>query len=158
MSFASLGYRTVFFGDSDEPLNPNETTLNSAGVCTVVWAGGVSIEERVALDLPWDGFVAMARLALEDHGEDHVHAKLVSPFKLQPGAVPDDPDDWRTLLSGEAAVRTAFAKAAKAEKATWFKRVDRAEKLSKLVIRHWNDIAEKPLGAGISQLKGWAYD
>jgi hypothetical protein len=158
VSFASLGYRTAFFGDSDKPLNPDETTLNGAGICTVVWAGGVSIEERVAIDLPWDGFVAMARLALDEHGEDHVQAKLALQFGCQPREVPIDPIEWRTLLSDEAAVRTAFAKAAKAEKAAWFKRVDRAEKLGELVIRHWDDIVEKPLGAGIRQLKGWVYD
>jgi hypothetical protein len=55
-------------------------------------------------------------------------------------------------------VRTAFAKAAKARKAEWFKRVDRAEKLGEIVIRYWNDIKEKPLGVGITQLKGWLYD
>lgn len=158
VNFASLGYRTAFFGDSDEPLKPDETSLNGAGVCAVVWAGGVSIEERVALDLPWDGFVAMARLALEEHGEDHVLAKLASPFELQPGAVPANPDNWRTLLSDEVAVRTAFAKAAKEKKAAWFKRVDRAEKLGELVIRYWDVIAEKSLGAGIRQLKSWVYD
>ena len=158
MSFASLGYRTALFGDSDEPLNPNEATLNGSGVCTVVWAGGVSIEERIALDLPWDGFVAMARLAFEEYGEDHVQAKLALQFGCQPRDVPVGPEEWRTLLSNEAAVRSAFAKTAKARKAEWFKRVDQAEKLGALVIRHWDNIAEKPLGVGIKQLKDWVYD
>lgn len=158
VSFASLGYRTAFFGDSDEPLNPDEISLNGAGVCTVVWAGGMSIEERVALDLPWDGFVAMARLVLEEHGEDHVQAKLAPQFGCQPREVPVDPEEWRTLFSDETTVRSAFAKAAKEKKAAWFKRVDRAEKLGELVVRYWDVIAEKPLGAGIKQLKSWVYD
>ncbi len=158
MSFANLGYRTAFFGDSDEPLNPDETALERAGVCTVVWAGGVSVEERIALDLPWDGFVAMARLVLDEYGEDHVQAKLAPQFGCHPREVPVNPDEWRTLLPSEGEVRVAFAKAAKARRAEWFKRVDRAEKLGELVVRHWNDVAEKPLGAGIAQLKDWVYD
>lgn len=158
LSFASLGYSTAFFGDSDEPLNPDEATLNGAGVSTVVWVGGVSIEERIALDLPWVGFVLMARLALDEHGEDHVQAKLAPQFGCRPGDVPVDPNEWRSRLSDEAAVRTAFAKAAKARKAEWFKRVDRAQKLGELVVAHWDEIKEKPLGAGIKQLKGWVYD
>lgn len=158
LSFASLGYRTAFFGDSDEPLNPNEATLSGSGIRTVVWAGGVSIEERVAIDLPWAGFVEMARLAFDEHGEDHVQAKLSPEFGCQPKEVSIDPEEWRTLLSDEAAVRTAFAKTAKAKKAEWFKRVDQAEKLGALVTRHWDDIAEKPLGVGIKQLKDWVYD
>ena len=158
VSFASLGYRTTFFGDSDELLNPDETSLNGSGIYTVIWAGGVSIEERIALDLPWDGFVAMVCLVIDEYGEDHVKAKLAPLFGCQPMDVPVDPDGWRTLLPSEASVRKVFAKAAKAKKAEWFKRVDRAKKLGEVVIRHWGDIAEKPLGAGIEQLKGWVYD
>ena len=157
VSFANLGYRTAFFGDSDEPLNPDETALSDAGVRTVVWADGVSIEERIALDLPWDGFVAMARLALDEHGENHVQAKMAHQLGCQPGEVPADPDRWRTL-SSEATVRTAFAKAAKARRAEWFKRVDRAEKLGELVTRHWDSIVGEHLGVGIAQLKRWVYD
>lgn len=158
VNFVSLGYCTAFFGDSDKPLNPDEAALNDAGVITVVWAGGVSIEERIALDLPWDGFVSMARLTIDERGEDHVQAKLAPQFGCKPEDVPVDPNEWRSLLLDEAAVRTAFAKAAKARKAEWFKRVDRAQKLGELAIRHWDEIAEKPLGAGITQLKGWVYD
>jgi len=158
LNFASLGYNTAFFGDSDEPLNPDETALNDAGVITVVWAGSVSIEERIALDLPWSGFVLMARLAIDERGEDHVQTKLAPQFKCSPADVPVDPNDWRSLLSDENAVRIAFAKAAKARKAEWFKRVDRAQKLGELVITHWGGVEEKPLGVGITQIKGWVYD
>ncbi len=158
VTFANLGYRTAFFGDSDKPLNPDETALECAGVCTIVWAGGVSIEERVALDLPWDGFVAMTRLALDEYGKDHVHAKLAPLCGCQPGEIPANPEEWRMFLSSEVEVRGVFAKAAKAKKAEWFKRVDQAEKLGEIVTRYWNDVAEKPLGAGIMQLKDWVYD
>ena len=158
MSFASLGYRAAFFGDSDEPLNPDALTLTSAGVRTIVWEGSVSIEERIALDLPWEGFLAMARLAIEEHGEDHVQAKMASQFDCPPGDIPVAPDEWRTLQFGETAVRMAFAKAAKARRAEWFKRVDQAEKLGNLVIQYWDNIAGTHLSAGITQLKDWVYD
>ena len=158
VNFASLGYRTAFFGDSDKPLNPDKATLNEAGVITVVWEGSVSVEERIALDLPWDGFVSMARLAIDEHGEDHVQAKLAHQFGCQPGDIPVDPNEWRSLLSDEVAVRTAFAKAAKARKAEWFKRVDQAQKLSEIVVVHWGEIKDTSLGVGITQIKGWVYD
>lgn len=158
VSFANLGYDTAFFGDSDEPLNPDETTLNSVGVETIVWADGMSIEERVAADLPWEGFVDMVRLALEEHPEEHVQSKVVSQLQCQPTEVPVDPEEWERLPFEKSQVRTAFAKAAKSKKAGWFKRVDRAEKLGELVIRHWDDIEELPLGAGVTHLKQWAYD
>ena len=157
LKFSNLGYRTVFFGDSDKPLNPDQRTLHDAGVCTVIWEGGVSIEERVALDLPWDGFVAMACLALGEHGEGHVRAKLAAQIGCQPTDVPVDPNEWKHFRD-EGVMRTEFANAAKARQAEWFKRIDRAEKLGLLVIRYWDEIAVKPLGLGITHLKGWVYD
>jgi len=90
--------------------------------------------------------------------EDHVQAKLAPQFGCQPGDVPVDPNEWRPLLSDEVAVRAAFAKAAKARKAEWFKRVDRAQNLSEIVIAHWDEIKDAPLGVGITQIKGWVYD
>lgn len=158
INFNKLGYRTAFFGDSDKPLNPNEETLKIAGVCTVLWEGKVSIEERIALDLPWDGFVAMARLAIEEYGEDHVQTKLAPLFGCQPTEVSVDPEGWRNLVRDEVALRTAFAIAAKTKKAEWFKRVDQAEILGMLVTTHWCDITDKPLGLGIKQIKGWVHD
>lgn len=158
LNFAKLGYRTAFFGDSDEPIDPDENALNGSGVNTIIWGGGVSIEERIALDLPWEGFMTMAYLAFEEHGEDHVRAKLAPQFGCQQEEIPVDPNEWRTLFSGETTVRKAFAKAAKTKGADWFKRVDRAERLGELAILYWDDIAQRPLGAGITQIKGWVYD
>lgn len=158
MAFSNLNYDTVFFGDSDEPLNPDETALRAAGVETILWADGMSTEERVALDLPWEGFVDMARLAIEEYGEDHVQSKLAAHLGCQPTEVPVDPEEWANLQFEESAIRTAFAKAAKSAKPGWFKRVDLAERLGELVMSHWEGIEVKPLGAGVTQLKRWAYD
>jgi hypothetical protein len=158
VSFASLGYDTVFFGDSDKPLSPDEAALREAGVETIVWADGMSIEERVSVDLPWEGFVDMVCLALEEHSEEHVQSKVAGQLQCPPTEVPVDPEEWGSLSFDEFELRTAFAKAAKSRKAGWFKRVDRAEKLGELVLRHWDDIEGLPLGAGITQLKRWIYD
>jgi hypothetical protein len=100
----------------------------------------------------------MARLALDLHGEDCVQIKLASQFRCNQKDVPVDPEDWRALLPSEDEVRLAFARAAKARHAEWFKRVDQAEKLTALVTQHWREIAEKPLGVGITRLKDWVYD
>ena len=158
INFANLGYRATFFGDSDDPPNPGEDELEVAGVCTILWTGEVSIEERVALDLPWDGFVKMANLAIDERGEDHVRAKLAHHFNIQPAEVPVDPEEWRTILTSEEEIRSAFGKVAKAKKAEWFKRVDKAVKLGEIVTHHWEHIADKPLGIGIQRLKDWVYD
>jgi putative ATP-dependent endonuclease of OLD family len=158
MSFANLGYQTAFFGDSDKPINPDEKTLKDSGICTIIWKGEISIEERIALDLPWKGFVEMVNLAYDEHGEDHMKSKLAPLFGSHPSDFPNDPELWKILFYDEKTVRVTFAKAAKAEKAVWFKRIDQAERLGELVVRYWGDIENKFLGIGIKQIKGWVYD
>jgi putative ATP-dependent endonuclease of the OLD family len=156
--FADLGYKTAFFGDSDEPINPDQAVLTAAGVRVILWDGAVATEERIALDLPWDGFVEMVCLVIEEFGRDHVQSKLATQITCDPGDVPQDPEQWRNLLSSEADIRSAFAKAAKAKKAEWFKRVDRAQRLGELVIRYRSDLTRTSLNAGIKRLKEWVYD
>ncbi len=156
MKFANLGYRTAYFGDSDVPLNPDKTVLERAGVRTILWVGNVSIEERIVLDLPWDGFVAMACVALESQSEDHVKAILANQLECTPAEVPINPEEWRTHFPSEDQVRMAFAKAAKEK--NWFKPIYHAEKLGELVTHYWDAVTEKPLGVGIIQLKEWIYD
>lgn len=158
ISFATLGYRTAYFGDSDAPLNPDEAALESADVHTVVWSGDVSTEERIALDLPWVGFVEMVRLVVDYRGADHMQARLSTELGLETTGMPVNPEDWRALPCGEDVVRRAFAKAAKKKKAEWFKRVDRAEDLGRLVVRYWAAVEDRLLGAGVSRLKEWLYD
>ncbi|MGK5091444.1 AAA family ATPase, partial [Deltaproteobacteria bacterium TL4] len=143
--FAKLAYQTAFLGDSDEPINPDEAELSRNGVKTIVWSGEVSIEERVALDLPWDAFVAMALLAINERGEDHVREKLGKQFGCSPQDVPADPNEWRDSLGNEITIRSAFAKAAKQKKAEWFKRVDIAEKLGNIVVNNWDVVKGKPV-------------
>ncbi|MBD3337668.1 MAG: AAA family ATPase [Candidatus Lokiarchaeota archaeon] len=154
ISFKKLGYDTAYFGDSDAPITPNETTLNNNGIFTIIWNGSVSIEERIALDLPWAGFIEMAQQAIDEKGEDHVVAKLSQQLSCKIQDISVDPETWNTLDN----IRLNFAKAAKAKKAEWFKRVDQAEKLGKIVIKYWEEIKDKDLGEGITKLKGWAHD
>ncbi len=70
--------------------------------------------------------------------------------------MPAELEEWRKCFSNDGVIRSAFAKAAK--RAGWFKRVDQAQKLGKLVTGYWNDIAQKLLGVGIAQLKEWVYE
>jgi hypothetical protein len=158
LSFAEVGYAVVFFGDSDESPNPSVEVLGKAGVRAVLWPGALCTEERVALDLPWDGFVAMVRQAFDEYGDDHVRVKLAEPMGRPAKEIPVDPEKWVALLSTEVVVRSAFAKAAKAKNAAWFKRVDQAEKLGDIITQHWSQVAPTPLGVGIREVEGWVYD
>lgn len=157
MSYSNLGYQTAFLGDSDKPIKPDKESLKSAGVRAFIWPDGVAIEERISRDLPWKGFIEMVQLAIEEFGEDQVRAKLAVEFKCRADDFTVDPEDW-TVRFNEDHVRLHFAKAAKARKAEWFKRVDLAEKLGKIVVNYWDDIATKYLGKGIEKIREWIYD
>ena len=60
---ASLGYRTAYLGDSDVPINPDETELKAAGVRVIQWAENCAIEQRLCLDLPWSALQELVNLA-----------------------------------------------------------------------------------------------
>ena len=59
LSLAGLDYGVALLADSDKPLDPDEETLKGKGIDVFTWDGSVSIEERIALDLPWVGVMEM---------------------------------------------------------------------------------------------------
>ncbi|MEW6229513.1 MAG: ATP-binding protein, partial [Bacillota bacterium] len=50
--FARLGYRVVFFGDSDKAITPNPHELRAAGADVLLWDGNMTTEQRIATDVP----------------------------------------------------------------------------------------------------------
>ena len=62
---ASLGYGVALLADSDEPINPDASSLQSLGIRVFQWAGTVSIEERIALDLPFQDLKKLVQLAID---------------------------------------------------------------------------------------------
>jgi len=156
-ALADLSYEVSFLGDSDRPLDPNQATLETVGVKVFLWADNVSIEERVALDLPWDGVDAMVLLAVDDKGEESVRDAIAARLGVST-LLTGSPSDWlATGGIGEDDLRKAVGKTAK-EKG-WFKRVDLAEDLSKIVAQHLdsNSIQKTDLARKIDALRRWAH-
>jgi putative ATP-dependent endonuclease of OLD family len=145
---AAIGYRVVYFGDSDCPLNPNAADMEQAGIKTILWSDGIAIEERVASDLPWAGLLEVLALAVEMHGENKIRAAVISKH----GASPDllaAPSHWTETTS----LRTAIGAAAKA--GDWFKTLDRGERLGNIVVRLLPDVPQSDLATKLSDLKQW---
>lgn len=155
--FANLEYATALLADSDEPLAVTPDELARAGVLAVLWDGGVAIEQRVFLDLPWPGVVAAVDLAIEAYGTDQVRAQVASAFaegSRSPCDLPDDVNDWRTIRK-EHELRVALGSAAKSKRAAWYKRVDIASELGQVVARHLDAIPDSNLAKKIAELKAW---
>jgi len=154
-ALAGLSYEVCLFGDSDRSIDPDQNALEQAGVSVLLWDGETAIEQRIALDLPWDGVIDVVNLAMNIWGEDSVRdtiaARLGAPGKKLSGG----PSSWLESGLNESDLRKAIGDTAKRK--NWFKRVDIAEDLSKVVIEHLDKIQEKDLTQKIAALRQWAH-
>jgi putative ATP-dependent endonuclease of the OLD family len=157
-ALSELGYDVLFLGDSDEPLNPDQAHLEAAGVKVKVWADACAIESRIAKDLPWAGVAELVTkaMALREEGvEASVRDAVASRLEVQPSSLQGSPEGWIAGGGSEAKVRDAVGRAAKEK--SWFKRVDFAEELAALVIKHWDSVSDTDLGKKIVEIREWAH-
>jgi predicted ATP-dependent endonuclease of OLD family len=59
LALAKLDFSTLYFGDSDERINPTEEELTTNGVKVVLWGDNLCTEQRVFADLVWEGVVKL---------------------------------------------------------------------------------------------------
>jgi len=161
LAFAGLGYEVSLLADSDQPLKPNRTALEAAGVEVFQWNDGVAIEERIALDLPWQGVADVVLLAMDHWGEQAVQDAVADRMCISSTDLAGNPAEWPCRGLDESKLRSVVGKAARTHKVGnrkgWFKRVDLAEELADIVIRNYNSIREKDLGVKIDALRLWAH-
>lgn len=157
-AFTQLGYDVAFLGDSDKPLQPDESTLRSAGVQLFLWDGSVSLEQRVALDLPWADVAAVVDLAISQWGEQSVRDAIQSRLPDQKTLPEGTPLQWSKQVSEEV-LRTAIGRSAKEARdgGGWFKRVDLAEELAGIVLHNLDAIRDTDLVRKIDALRKWAH-
>lgn len=160
MQFRALGYPTLVFADSDRALDREDAELEGAGIHVVKWAGSVSTETRVFLDLPWSVLADLRRIAEEELGKESVLSHLSTAFEqeLDENA---SLDDLRGALGDEEACRRKLARAASSGQ--WFKRIDRGERLGE-VLAHQLDLNDMigdmdgtDLKLKLETIRDWAY-
>lgn len=160
-AFAELGYDVALLGDSDQPLDPDEATLKTSGVQVFLWDDGFALEQRVAQDLPWKGVADLVSLAMDNSTEQGVRDAIKGRLKDPSKDLSGPPVDWPALGVAESDLRTAIGLAAKSHKVGnrtgWFKRVDLAEELAGIIIRHFDVVALTDLGRKICNLRAWAH-
>ena len=122
-----LGYGVCYLGDSDQQITPDQPTLQAEGIQVLLWADRLSIEERVARDLPWEGVLAMVSLAVEDVGEQSVRDAIAHRLPGNAALTSGDFRAWQDSLD----LRNAIGHAAKS--ASWFKRIDSGELMGGVV-------------------------
>jgi hypothetical protein len=153
---AELGYTVSLFGDSDKDITPNADDLAGAGVHVALWAGGMAIEERLCADLPQDGVVELVQLVMSWREptpvRDAVRARVGEGAKALGG----DPTAWWSVGIPDDRLRAAIGETAKHKKQGWFKRVDLAEQLAGIVVKHWDAIETTETGRTLIALREWA--
>lgn len=155
MQFAKLGFPVAFFADSDVELKPTADELRGAGITVVQWADASSIEQRLFTDVPWEGAVEIAKLALEEKGVDLVLGGLAAELGLHAEDLTNDPAQWlEAVVMDEAALRNALGLASK-KGAGWFKRIDLGEALGMRVATYLDTIPESSLAKTIEELRAW---
>lgn len=157
-AFSQLRYEVGFLGDSDEPIKPDVKTLRDGGVKVFLWEGDVCIEQRIALDLPWDGVVALVGEAMNEHSMESVRDAVRGRLDGDEIHLSDHPSRWSKKVD-ESVLRNAIGLAARGTKNRrgWFKRVDLAEKLGDIVMQNADAIKSTSLGRTIDELRVWAH-
>ena len=157
--FSKLGYKTVFFGDSDKSINPSEKQLRVSGVEVFRWDGKMATEQRICADVPLNTLQALVSLASENRGEQ----SCLDSCKMELGKLGTNTASLTSLaiyewqLNGimERTIRGALGNAAKSS--GWFKDLNNGEKLADLVAATLPEIIETPLGTKLQALEDWLY-
>ena len=154
-SLRQLSYSVAVLADSDNPdqfSTADAQALGGAGVVVVLWSGNLSIEERVYMDLPWEGAIASFDAACRMWGDRH---RLIEQVQSQYGAgFRRDPAEW----ADTEGMRRALGKAAKV--CSWYKRHSRAQEWVAAIAEHLDDtsIQDTDLVRKLSQLRRWVDD
>ena len=131
--------------------------LTEAGVQVIQWADSVSIEERVARDLPEEGLKRLVQLAIsliEDQEAVLSAIQAQLPNEADPLVAPD-PLSWVAPARTIDAIRDAIGKAAKKKK--WFKSIEEGARLGELVSELLPQMSGSDTAVKTAELESFAY-
>jgi putative ATP-dependent endonuclease of the OLD family len=156
--FRELGFDVAFLGDSDVPLNPSEKEMDDAGVKIIQWVRKTSIEDRICLDLPFDGLDDFIVGAVECEKEignsaQGVYDSIGSGLGLDSGQFDGRVETLVNQGKSEDEIRTAIGQ--KAKDKGWYKRVSGGECLAQVIIQYRDAIPETDVMMKISALREW---
>lgn len=147
-----LGYSVALLIDSDAKAKAGR----AGGAKVLAWPGGVSTEERLALDLPLEGVREMTKLAagFARRGPRSVHDALADRLDIHRADLGEDPEGW-VDAAAEQNYRSNFGRLAKEERHAWFKSREGGAALGRLVCTHRKALETTPTMTVINAL--WAF-
>jgi predicted ATP-dependent endonuclease of OLD family len=160
LQFRKLGYKTMFFGDSDVPIQPSEKELTDAEVKVLLWPQNRNIEETVTAHLPWDRLQNFIDCAIEIKGKNSVLESIKTHFsEIRPTDLKID--YWKKRGYSESKIReiigmsSSRGKNKKKKKSAWFKDLNSGEKLAQIIFDSIDDLLDTPIGDAINQVGLW---
>ena len=151
---SKLGYTTALVVDSDATAK----TSRAKDAQVLAWPGGVSTEERLALDLPIEAVRALTTMATSSRKAGSVRAvrdALAAGLGIKPADLQGDPDEWVDCVD-EDDYRRALGAVAKDK--GWFKSVGMGRRLGHLVNEHWDAVIDEPAGEVLGGLSEFVRD
>jgi energy-coupling factor transporter ATP-binding protein EcfA2 len=151
----SLGYHVALLIDSDAKAKTNR----AAGAKVLAWPGGVSLEERLALDIPLDAIREMTKraAAFAKRGTRSVRDALADLLKIPRANFGEEPETW-VDAGDEGKFRSALGKLAKEERHAWFKSREGGAFLGCLVCTHWKAMETTPTICVLEDLWSFTHD
>lgn len=156
---SKMGYRTMFFGDSDKPISPNEQELRAVGASVLLWEGNMATEQRIAADVTLTTLQALLKLGCEIKGEpsclDSCRTQLGKLGGNMAAITGPVIEEWLQNGIGESLLRATIGNAAKASE--WFKNLNDGKRLAELVVSSLPAISGTPLAMKVAALEQWVY-
>lgn len=155
-SLSALGYATAVLVDSDA----NDQISRAGDARILQWPSGVSIEERLARDLPQAAFIEMVELAARSpkakssNAVRDAVAAAVNKNKLELG---DEPSDWVNSVA-DSQFRVAFGRIAKSSQKGWFKTEQMGYELGAIVSRCLGMLDGSDIEDVVLRLHAFVYD
>lgn len=155
INLCNLGYKVAYLGDSDRKLDPSEGDLIKAGVCVFIWEGGTSIEERLAIDLPWGSLQNLYLAAIAFRGENSI-VDSIALGGNKPANEIHNLNSWLKIGCDKKSLRQRIGVTVK--KKGCFKTIDGGKKLADILINAFPEIMNTDTYNKLKSLGFWCYD
>jgi len=160
VAMAGLRYAIMYLGDSDRISREDVDSMEHAGVKAILWSDKLCLEERIAVDLPADGFRRLLEQTCRRRSAQSVADAIAQALGLRKTPPnPDRPESWLNGSTDNLSLRHAFGTAAKGTRNCpgWFKTIDGGSFLGLLVSEHLDAMASTDLGTKLAQVESWCY-
>lgn len=154
INLRALGYEVLLLVDSDAPIEPSRTIVESSGVTVIEWADNMNTETRICSDLTWNMLGNVLNLVIDDDNKQSILDQIGNKLGRKTGELGDCViDNWLSLEPDQTKIRLAIGKAAHSK--SWFKRTDLGELLGDVVATDLINVTGTDLHTKLTQLKDW---